>query len=443
MIPARFQFTVFLAALLLTAVSAAAQNNQPEEFVSILGRFGISMPAPHVDYRPFAEFKTSNGQKFSSSSYRWTLDSDQVVVSFGVGSVELEDPAQSANFLTMFRDDYAIKGVQGSVIGEKKTTLGGHPGLVFVVDSAAGRVMAWIYVVRNRFYLISLSLTEPTKTEEHVKIVSTFRFLTRDQIEPRYKQLTAELTPDPLPETPPLKRPTSDAQDIGLKGKVKTVVTEGEKYEGAVLFNDPSKLSVDTYNENGNLTRRELYSGDLPRAVRLYGYLKGDRVYKEVRKFPDLVMANPDPQKKNIVAKAKPPEQKLFTIKYKYNADQLMEIHVNSEDGKEYEKYLFKPKEKKVEYTYDPGSALFGAPLSFSKETLISLLDDKGNVVEDTLMTPTGNVDYDNRYKASKFKHSYEFDERGNWIKQTTVAVISGKREVPNRVTYRKITYYQ
>jgi hypothetical protein len=446
---------MLFAVVVMVAQSLAGQQIQREDFVSVLGRFGISMPSPYVEYRPFVEFRTSSGQKFSSANYRWLLDADQVVVSYGAGSVNLEDPVQSGAFLNALRDDYITKSAQGSLLGEKKTTLGGHPGIIFVVESSSGRVMAWVYVVKNRFYLISLSLNDPAKTEEHVNIVSTFRFMFRDELEGRYKKLVAQLTPEPLPEESPTKRPTSDAQDARLKGRVKSVFTEEERYEGTVLFDDPSRVAVEIYDEEGNLVKSELYSADLPQAVRLYGYMKGERVYKEMRKYPDLRLVSSDPKKKDNVTKGQAPAAKIFRIKYKYNADQLLEIRVNRDDGQVFEKYVFMPKEKKVEHTFDPGYMIFGAPMNFAKDKLISLLDDNGNALEDTLMTPSGKVDYDNRanfgityqnytrrYDAEKFKHKYEFDEGGNWIKRTTFAVITGKGEVPDHVTYRKITYY-
>ena len=451
----RLTMIVLFAGVLIPVPNLTGQQVQREEFVSVLGRFGISMPSPYVEYRPFIEFRTSSGQKLSSASYRWALDSDQVIVSYGAGSVNLEDPAQSDPFLTAFRDDYVKKSAQGSLLGEKKTTLAGHPGTIFVVETSGGRVMAWVYVVKSRFYFLSLSLSDPAKTEEHVNIVSTFRLMSRDELEPRYQKLVAQLTPEPLPAEAPAKRPTSDAQDAKLKGKVKAVITEAERYEGIVLFDDPSRVTVDLFDEEGNLVKSELYSSDLPQAVRLYGYMKGDRVYKEMRKYPNLVLANSDPKKKDNVTKAQVPESKIFRIKYKYNADQLVEIRVNRDDGQEFEKYVFMPKEKKVEHTFDPAYVIFGAPMNFAKDKLISLLDDNGNAIEDTLMTPSGKVDYDTRinfgvtyenytrrYDAEKFKHKYELDERGNWIKRTTFAVVAGKGEVPDHVTYRKIAYY-
>lgn len=77
-----------------------------------------------------------------------------------------------------------------------------------------------------------------------------------------------------------------------------------------------------------------------------------------------------------------------------------------------------------------PGAALTG------KE--VYKYDDKGNIVEMTLLNTDGSL-------LSKEVYSYEFDQFGNWTKMTTsVAVIEGGKlsYEPTEVTYRMISYY-
>ncbi len=442
--------------LLAAGQTVFGQQSQPEEFVSVLGRFGITMPAPYVDYRPFIELKTTAGQKFSAATYRWVLDSDQVVVSYGAGSVNLEDPKQSDAFLTGMKNDYVAKAAHGSLLAEKPTTLGGHPGIIFGLDSDGGRAIVWIYAVKNRFYVLSLSVNEPEKKDAHVKTVTTFRFLSSEDLEPRFRQLADQITPAPLTEPAPNKRLTNDLQDFRLNGRVKAVITEEEKFAGTELFEDRARTSVDFYDESGNLTKSEQYSGGLPQAVRMYGYVKGDRAYREMRKLPDLILKTNDPKKKDNVTK-QPMEIKIFRIKYKYSGNQLLEIRVNREDGEEFEKYVFTPKDNKVEHTIDPAYFMvFLRDTIFAKDKVISQLDDKGIAIEDTVMTPSGRTDdasqaipgagyvniYKERYESQKIKYTYEFDQQGNWIKRTAIMVTKDKGDVADHVTYRKITYY-
>lgn len=86
----------------------------------------------------------------------------------------------------------------------------------------------------------------------------------------------------------------------------------------------------------------------------------------------------------------------------------------------------------KVENAYYPvpGAALTG------KE--VYKYDDKGNIVEMTLLNTDGSL-------LSKEVYAYEFDAFGNWTKMTTsVAVLEGGKITyePTEVTYRTISYY-
>jgi TonB family protein len=86
----------------------------------------------------------------------------------------------------------------------------------------------------------------------------------------------------------------------------------------------------------------------------------------------------------------------------------------------------------KIENAYFPvaGAALTG------KE--VYKYDDKGNIVEMTLLNSDGSL-------LSKEVYTYELDSFGNWTKMTTsVAVIEGGKlsYEPTEVTYRMISYY-
>lgn len=86
----------------------------------------------------------------------------------------------------------------------------------------------------------------------------------------------------------------------------------------------------------------------------------------------------------------------------------------------------------KIENAYFPvpGASLTG------KE--VYKYDDKGNIVEMTLLNADGSL-------LSKETYTYEFDGFGNWTKMTTsVAVIEGGKITfePTEVTYRAISYY-
>jgi hypothetical protein len=298
-------------------------------------------------------------------------------------------------------------------------------------------------------------LKDGAKMEEHVKLLSTFRFLNRRDLEPRYAKLIAELTPAPWPQESPADRPTTDTQDVSLKGPVKQVLTEREGYFGDLLFDDRDIISIEDYDQRGNLIKSILYTGDLPRAVRAYGHKKGERVFREIRRLPDIVLASDSKQKKDSVTKAPEPESREFKIKYKYDRDgKLLESRVVREDGKELESFVYSSKNKTVEHTIDSAYALFGGTFALEEDKIVSTLDANGHSIEDAYRVREGAnpvsryaggkyiQDYEPRYRTEKVKHEYELDAHGNWIKRKTFA-LKDKGSVATSITYRTITYYQ
>src|SRR4051794_28488589 len=157
------------------AICTSGQQKAPEEFVSVIGQFGVMLPTNiRDDFRH--DIIRMDNDKLISWIYRWNLDSDQAVVLYAVGKVDFE--AKADFYPEKFRDTYA----PGSVRNQKKTLFAGHPGLVSVVDSPGrGRetshAMIWTYLLKNRVYLMSLTLDDNARTEEHLKLMSTFRFL--------------------------------------------------------------------------------------------------------------------------------------------------------------------------------------------------------------------------------------------------------------------------
>ena len=448
-----------LLSLMLPCVSTSGQQTERAEFISLPGRFGIKLPATYADYTAAWEVAIG-GQKFYGSSYRWKLDAEQVVVSYADGAINYE-ASQAENLLHAICDDYVQKAAPSKLVGEKITTLAGHPGLVCLVQAAEGRTMCWVYVVNNRFYLLSLTLKDAAKVEEHVQTLATFRLLTRSDLEPHYRQRVAELTPPPLPPEPEVKRPTSDAQDIGLKGNVKQIVTETERCFAPNLFGPRIVDSIDDYDEHGNLTKTVFYGSDAPHAVRIYGYLHADRVFSELRKFPNLMPAADNNRKAPPQGtKPAPPTPTIYTVKYKYDdAGRLNELRILHENGVEAARYVFKLRERKIEGTANPAHGLFDSLWHFKDTKHVSLLDENGYVVEDTSTSSGGPehktyalpgnsesiTDDSSTNRTDRFKYKYEFDARGNWIKRVTLSVGKGKGgpfETPQQVTYRTITYY-
>lgn len=447
--------TLFVKSGLIVLLSLAPIFGQasPSDFISIVGRFAVSLPSSYTNYQTFVGNEIG-GHKFSGSTYTWQLAQDQVRITYGTTSAVLEKPSNRAIFLTTARDYFLKKTPSGSLVGEKNTTLDGHPGFIFVVQSDTGRVMHWIYLVGQRAYFLSLSLNDVDTIENNVKSVSTFRMATFAEIESSNAKLIEQLSPEPLAlEARGVKIPV-DAQIFGLKGKVKTISTDTETFVDGDLTGFRSRTIDHVFNEAGDLTKVVSYDGYMPSAVRAYGFIKGERIYKERRKervpmsaSTKQTMPEPDTIKNEIV-------KINYTLA---NNGQLSEMRLVDENGKELERSLFGV--NKIERLYNP---VIGIPFlsklgDFNKVKDESLLDASGNAIE---LTRTQRDFPDTEYRTfdgkteqivrdrtmtRKYKYQYEFDIVGNWIKRTMIMVKNEKNqsvEVPIDVTYRTFKYY-
>ena len=448
------------------AICTNGQQKAPEEFVSVIGQFGVMLPTNiRDDFRH--DIIRMDNDKLISWLYRWNLDSDQAVVLYAIGNVDFE--ARADFYLEKFRDTYA----QGSIRNQKKTSFAGHPGLVSVIDSPGrgreiSRAMIWTYLLKNRVYLMSLTLDDNAKTEEHLKLMSTFRLLSPKEIEPRVTAMVEELTPERLPLEAAPSRPTTDAQDAALKGRVKSVTTESEPYVDESLYGARGLGSVENYDEQGNIVKTVIYRNSRPVRVRLYGIHKGDRAFREtirVWKFP-----TDSKDKDDSVAEEPKPKQELYTIKYKYDsAGNLLEMRVLRDDGKEMESAKYNLKSKSVKHRYDSDyqpvrshfvvmsllDLIMIANTPGKPAEIVSTLDANGNSIEDAYQVPNGRYsrprsdgfhtteEYFLTYRTDKERHEYKFDDHGNWIQRKTFALTKDKGPVATQITYRTITYYE
>lgn len=440
----------FALVLLTVAIYTNGQQKTADEFVSPIGKFGIMLPPTSPDYFNSVKLKTGD-DKLIAWVYRWALDSEQAVVIYAIGKVDLESKADF--YLESFRDNYA----PGSIKNQKKTSFAGHPGLVSVVDSSTGSSIVWTYLLKNSVYLISLTLDEKSRIEDHIKLMSTFRLVSPKDIEPRLTAMVEELTPEPLAPVPALSRPTTDAQDAALKGRVRTVITESEPYVDGSLFGVVETLFVEDYDEHGNLVKTVIYKDSLPRRVRLYGSYKGERAFREIRRLHTWVESKDKKDSGVRDINAKP---RVYTIKYQYDPDgELLQMRVLQEDGKEMERASYDLKAKTVTRRYDSYYQFIRAVSPLGTMKMVSKLDANGHSIEDAYQVPSGitheqSSDYSRlfgftffdksyqRYRTDKEQHEYKYDDRGNWIQRKSFSLAKEKQVVPIAVTYRTIIYY-
>lgn len=249
----------------------------------------------------------------------------------------------------------------------------------------------------------------------------------------------AGATPEPLPQSPTDGRLQTDAKDVNLKGKVKSVVEHNLDNRDAKPVRKLYK--EDYYNESGNVVTSVDYDDGYPSTVTAFGYVDGMRVSRS----GDVVYApgeKPPPKYQTITVRVEDnlrnpdaPKDSRYSIRhiYKYDAqDRLIEEQTLANNGEIVSRktYTFEGDDRRVERDY-------GFDGNEWSKTL-EILDPKGNVVELRM--------YDDKDKVSDIQiNTYEFDLQGNWIVQKTVEkkTVRGKTVLkPLWTSYRTITYY-
>jgi len=178
--------------------------------------------------------------------------------------------------------DGALSGTNGKakLVGETDISIEGHPGRELRVEYPDGFSIARIYLVRNRIYQVFASIPADKKAQEPtvVKILDSFKLLSQADVDAEIQRRIDEATPSPLPQTPAARKLKSDAEDEGLKGRVKSVFTEEADLSGTWTVSKRKPASMDYYNEQGNRTKSIAYDyrGN-PFDITVYGYLDGDR----------------------------------------------------------------------------------------------------------------------------------------------------------------------
>ena len=263
-------------------------------------------------------------------------------------------------------------------------------------------------------------------------VLDTFKILIDAEVAVAKAENAAKAEPSPLPQAPVSSRVSSDAADKGLRGPVKSVLTESQSLSGTGSGQTRKRNSLETYNKQGNMVREELYDGRGNQSViTVFGYIDGSRV--STSKWisheydpPPPVGIGPAPRSE--MKRSDSRYQNRFEFKYD-NKKRLIEktyFHNNGEPGpRDVYKYTDKQRE---ELFYSADGSL--------RQRYLYTLDDKGNEIEKSIFERDGTV-------RSRISFVYEFDSRGNWIKRTASEIVTkdGREErKPQNVYYRTVT---
>ncbi len=248
-------------------------------------------------------------------------------------------------------------------------------------------------------------------------------------------------TPKGLPQSPVVPRETTDAQELNLKGRVKSVFEEVTTLSSP--FKEPWRAVINytEFNASQNLIRDASFDwrGGGLHGVTVYGYLKGMRVNLDGpaptgNRFTTGVWGDPGKieEKKGI-----PDLRYTFAFSSKYKDGRLVEKQLFNNDGRKQNRIVYDYKKNEVEYRKYLPSGEFN-------EHHIYVYDSDGNEIEHRAYHGGAGGVTD---RFSTYKTKYErFDAERNWTERSVyaVSVVDEKRtEKLIRREYRRIEYFK
>jgi hypothetical protein len=404
-------------------------------FVSLEGRFSISLPDRHG----FSGLTVPTPAGTAKGDmYQWFTKEAGFGVGYADAAQSLDDPDAAKQFFNGATDVFKklVAANSGNVAGVKQITLDKYPGIEQRADLFTGAIIQRTYIASRRIYELVAVMKNTQRVYESVAVgvLDSFKILSEAEVANRSKQEAAKAEPSPLPQTPVAERAGSDASDEGLRGRVKSVLTESQDLSGTWSIQTRKRNSLESYNEKGNITREERYDykGNLSE-VTVYGYIDGRRVSASKMVEHEY---NPPPMRiEPAPGAAVKTSDNRYGWRYEFKYDdqkRLTEKTYFQSNGDVWLRYVYK-------YTGKQQEELVYAEDGSLNQRYLLIFDDKGNTVEKTSFdTRTGAVEWRQSY-------TYEFDSHGNWTRRTASKIVTKDgRELrePSSVYYRTITYY-
>lgn len=373
----------------------------------------------------------------SGRNFNWKAKEGEIIVQYFddlEAKLESYSPDRLQQFLS-FTLNSGVQRAKGTDAEEEPTKLGAVPGRKVKFKASNSRVFARSFVDGNRIYVLVGAVEPNVKDAEELveSVLDSFRILSQAEIDAIVAKAVDAATPEPLPQLPIAPKLRSDAEDEGLKGKVRSVTEEDQDLSGTWQIQVRHRSSFKEFNENGNLIRRvEFDSTGHPFEITVYGYIDGSRVSRsEVLSIGSGL----------IVSEVAPEETKKrdlrydYKLLYKYSARRLVEEKWIMNDGDLWMTYVYEyDGDRKTELVYsDDGE-----------------LNQKYEYKLDSKQDPIEYYEYDAfkdpRTVERSYRYRYDtYDEKGNWIQRTRSEVVkegSEVRELPSLIEYRTISYY-
>lgn len=401
-----------------------------DNFVSPQGGFAISLHREMYSYRAVG-YSLPEG-RVEGDAHGWE-NGDGV---YEVTYLNLPAALADRRVLDRTRDNRLAVNPKSKLVAEQELSLAGAAaGRELRFETPEGLTVVRTYLAGARVYELTVTAAKG-REEAAVRALDSFRLLPQAEVEAARRRQAAEAEPDPLPQSPAAPRPKSDAQEEGLRGRVKTVYSETQDLSGKWEVAGPKPSSMAHYDERGDLTRKVGYDskGNLFQ-VQVYGYIDGERVsnYKLVRHEYDPPAVAVSGRWGAAAEKPRPDPRYGSMYKYKYDAGgRLVEQALYRNDGELSSRRLYK-------YEGDKREELFYTADGKLNQRYVYTFDAEGRATEWAVYEPRdGSV-------RSRSSYAYEFDARGNWVKRTTSEWVTKDGRSffePSYVTHRTITYY-
>ena len=407
-----------------------------EGFTSLNGRFKVALPGFIQGFRELSPEDT--GPNASGEEFDWKFAEGTIaMVVLDYTNAPLVGTADELAVLTgTFKKTLSGTEPAARLVSESETLVNGIPSKNFVHDLGAGRnEVDQFFLVKKRLYWLSAKL-KGVEASDVLKILNSFELLSQADVDAEIQRKYEAARPEGLPQTPIVRKLKSDADDDGLKGEVKRVVTASEDLSGADGMQGRRRQSVVDYDNKGMRLQHDFYLSGLPYDITVYGYIDGKRVSTSgaISYDDGPVMSITGDIVETLDPKKKPDPRYQDSYEYKYRNGKLVEMQMFGNDGTKGMLYVYNHSPNRLEeLAYDESGQL--------NQRYLSILDANGNVIE---MTDFALARFDQNGDR-KCRFTYEFDKVGNWIKKVTSCEVKESGTPTYKlesVTYRTITYY-
>ncbi len=430
--------------LLLAAVCGFAQEND-KKFVSADGGFRLNLPSAYKSVEVDAVSDPQVGIDGEGKTYSWEsypIIKAKVTYHLLTKRKGTLTQADKTHLLEYIKTEISKEVAKFGPPAEKEYSFQGSKGFELQLISPARKGVMRLFISGKRFFCLTMVFPADLDEPQFTAILDSFHILTNDEL---VAAKTEQAAPGALPQTPRTVKARTDAEDAGLKGKVKSVLEDNEE----------PKIKRERYlekyfDENGYLIKDLTFREGYPEVVTAWGYIDNKRVssegyiYFDEDQRPPLrimsIMETPPDIPASIsssgtpdIGIAAPAAKPLYSWRFEYKYDEqkrLIEEFSYEGDDTLFNRYVFKylpGRIDKISYDFD------GMETSYS----VSILDKGGSIIEEYSL--------DKKLPANRRFHKYEFDAQGNWTVRKTYQkkTVKGKPVLNLLSTsYRSITYY-